>query len=137
MQDTSSRISASHEGVLVDSSVWVEYFRGAGFGKTVDFLIDENLVVTNDLILAELVPALRLRGQRRVIHLLYEIKRYPISVDWDEIIQMQIVCLRNGINRIGVPDLIIAHNAIQNKLHLLTCDKHFTPMSKHIPLSLY
>ena len=42
--------------VLVDTSVWIEYFRSGNNFEKLDFLIDENLVVTNDLILAELIP---------------------------------------------------------------------------------
>ena len=42
--------------VLVDTSVWVNYFRSGKDSGKLDFLIDENLIVINDLILAELVP---------------------------------------------------------------------------------
>jgi hypothetical protein len=45
--------------VSIDTSVWIAYFRGEGDLDDVDWLIDENLVVTNDLILAELDPDLR------------------------------------------------------------------------------
>jgi len=43
--------------ILVDTPVWIDYFRGTGSADLVDRLIEENLVATNDLILAELVPA--------------------------------------------------------------------------------
>lgn len=49
--------------VLVDTSVWIEYFRSGNNFEKLDFLIDENLVVTNDLILAELIPFLKIRNQ--------------------------------------------------------------------------
>lgn len=123
--------------VLIDSSIWISYFRGSGESDTVDFLIEENLVVTNDLILAELTPALHIRRQKRLIALLREVKRYPIQIDWDDITQMQITCLHNGVNGVGIPDLIIAQNAIQNDLHLLSLDKHFSVIGKHMPLSVY
>jgi len=58
-------------------------------------------------------------------------------VDWDEIVQTQITCLRNGINKVGVPDLIIAQHAIQNGLQLLSRDKHFERLSRYTPLALY
>jgi predicted nucleic acid-binding protein len=45
--------------------------------------------------------------------------------------------MKNGINAIGISDLIIAQNAIQNDLHLLSLDKHFNLMAKHVPLSVY
>jgi len=123
--------------VLIDSSVWIEYFRGARDTDAVDFLIDEGLVATNDLILAELVPALRVRRQRRLIGLLNALRTYPITVDWDDVIRMQVVCLRNGTSGVGIPDLIIAQNAMQHELDLFTYDRHFELLSRHVPLSLY
>lgn len=123
--------------VLVDSSIWISYFRGSGTSDTVDFLIEDNLVVTNDLILAELTPALHIRRQKRLIVLLREVRRYPIEIDWDDIAQMQITCMHNGVSGIGIPDLIIAQNAIQNDLHLFSLDKHFDLLGKYTPLSVY
>ena len=123
--------------VLVDSSIWIDYFRGTGSGSPLDSLIDENLVVVNDLILAELLPALHMRRQRKLINLLKEVARSPVHVDWDDIVQMQITCLRNGINKVGIPDLIIAQHAMQNGLELFSHDKHFAKLSRHVPLSLH
>lgn len=123
--------------VLVDTSVWIQYFRAARDQDDIDSLIDEDLVVTNDLILAELIPPLHLRNQRHLIGLLKEVGRYPISPDWEDIVRMQITCLKTGINSVGIPDLLIAQNAIQNQLYLFTYDKHFALMSEHMPLSLH
>jgi len=123
--------------VLVDSSVWISYFRGSGRVDSVDFLIEENLVVTNDLILAELTPALRMHRQNRLIALLHRIRRYPIQIDWAHITEMQVTCMHNGVNGVGIPDLIIAQNAMQNDLHLFSLDKHFDLMGKHMSLSVY
>ncbi len=122
--------------VLVDSSVWIAYFRGAD-DETLESLIDENLVTVNELILAELLPALYLRRQRRLITLLQQIVRPEIVVDWDDIVQMQLTCLRRGINRVGIPDLIIAQHAIQHQLDLYSYDKHFVHMADHLPLAIY
>jgi predicted nucleic acid-binding protein len=62
--------------VLVDTSVWVEYFRSGNNSEKLDFLIDENLIVTNDLILAELIPFLEVRKQRKLTNLLLNINKY-------------------------------------------------------------
>jgi predicted nucleic acid-binding protein len=123
--------------VLVDSSIWVEYFRGSAKDGKLDFLIEENLVVVNDLILAELIPALHLRHQRKLIGLMREIVCPPLDLDWNDIIQMQIACLKHGVNKVGIPDLIIAQHAIQNHLELYTRDKHFKLIAQQIPLALY
>ncbi len=42
--------------VLVDTSIWINYFKGGKDSTDLDALIDENLVATNDIILVELVP---------------------------------------------------------------------------------
>jgi predicted nucleic acid-binding protein len=123
--------------VLVDSSIWIEYFRGPADDGRLDFLIEENLVVVNDLILAELIPALHLRRQRKLIGLMREIVCPPLEVDWDDLIQMQIACLKNGVNKVGIPDLMIAQHAIQNHLELYTQDKHFKLIARHVPLALH
>jgi len=122
--------------VLVDSSVWVAYLRGTSDLPTLDWLIEEGLVVTNDLILAELLPPLLVRGERKLVCLLRDIECLPLTLDWDDIIQMQVTCLRHGINKVGVPDLIIAQHARQNDLLLFSTDKHFALMSKHVRLKL-
>lgn len=123
--------------VLVDSSVWITYFRGTRDFPELELLIDKNLITTNDLVLAELIPYLHLQRQKRLIALMAEIHRLPLTIDWADIIKMQTTCLKNGINAIGIPDLIIAQHVIQNHLHLFAIDRHFVLMSEHIPLSMY
>ncbi|MBT3193346.1 MAG: PIN domain-containing protein [Verrucomicrobia bacterium] len=123
--------------VLVDSSIWIEYFRGSANDGRLDFLIEENLIVVNDLILAELIPALHMRRQRKLIGLMREIVCPPLEVDWNDLVQMQIACLKHGINKVGIPDLMIAQHAIQNRLELYTRDKHFKLIAQHIALALH
>ena len=122
--------------VLVDTSVWIEYFKTGINSEKLDFLIDENLVVLNDLILAELVPSLRLRNQRKIIKLLYDIYKLELSVNWGQIIEFQSKCLKNGLNGIGIPDLIIAQNAKQNHCKIYSLDSHFKLMKDILRLKL-
>ena len=122
--------------VLVDSSVWIAYFRGSDAAGRMDWLISEGLVATNDLILAELLPSLLVRGENRLARLLRETVRFPLTPDWDDVIGLQTVCLRNGINKVGIPDLLIAQHARQHHLRLYTLDRHFTLLSQYTPLTL-
>jgi hypothetical protein len=117
--------------VLVDTSVWVEYFKSGNNSEKLDFLIDENLIVTNDLILAELIPFLKVRKQRKLTNLLLNINRLNLSISWGQIIEYQYKCLKNGLNGVGIPDLIIAQNAKQNNCEIYSLDNHFSLM-KHI-----
>ena len=118
--------------ILVDSSVWIDYFRdGTNSGK-LDRYIDQNLICINDLILSELVPFLKIKKQFRVIQLLYNITRIQLNINWQNIIGFQTICIKNGINKVGISDLIILDNVIQNDLIFFTLDKHFSLINKHI-----
>ena len=122
--------------VLVDTSVWVEYFRSGNNSEKLDFLIDENLIVTNDLILAELIPFLKVRKQRKLTNLLLNINKLNLSISWGQIIEYQYKCLKNGLNGVGVPDLIIAQNAKQNNCEIYSIDNHFSLMKDILTLKM-
>jgi predicted nucleic acid-binding protein len=122
--------------VLVDTSVWVEYFRSGNNSEELDFLIDENLIVTNDLILAELIPFLKVRKQRKLTNLLLNINKLNLSISWSQIIEYQYKCLKNGLNGVGIPDLIIAQNAKQNNCEIYSLDNHFSLMKDILTLKI-
>jgi predicted nucleic acid-binding protein len=122
--------------VLVDTSIWVEYFRSGDNSDKLDFLIDENLVVTNDLILAELIPFLKVRNHRNLINILLNINKFDLSINWNQIIEYQYKCLKNGLNGIGIPDLIIAQNAKQNHCEIYSFDNHFRLMKDILNLQV-
>jgi len=122
--------------VLVDTSIWIDYLRSGNNSEKVDFLIDENLLVINDLILAELVPYLKLRSRTDIINVLYTIKKLDMFIDWDQIIEFQFKCLKNGLNGIGIPDLILAQNAKQNQCAIYSLDSHFNLMKDILKLQL-
>lgn len=122
--------------VLVDTSIWVEYLKAGNFSEKLDFFIDENLIVTNDLILAELVPFLKVRNQKKLISLLRNIRRLDLLIDWNQIIDYQYKCLKNGMNGVGIPDLIIAQNAIQNDCEIFSQDNHFFLMGDILNLNM-
>ncbi len=123
--------------VLVDTSIWIDYFKGGGNSKDLDFLIDENMIVTNEIILAELIPYLKIKRQSKVIKLLHEVKLIQLTVRWDEIIEFQVKCLKGGANGLGLPDLIIAQNAKQNSCKLYSLDKHFRSLNQVLKVKLY
>ena len=122
--------------VLVDTSIWIDYFRTGNNSEKLDFLIDENLIVINDLILAELVPYLRVHNQRKIVKLLYTINKLQLYINWDQIIEFQFKCLKNGLNGIGIPDLIVAQNAKQNHCEIFSLDNRFKLMKDILRLRL-
>jgi hypothetical protein len=123
--------------VLVDSSVWIDYFRAGRHAADLEALLDDNRIVANDLILAELIPPLQLQRQTRLINLLRELEREPLQPDWDEIVRLQTTCLRHGINGFGIPDLLIAQHAMRNDLQLMARDRPFRRLARYTPLQLH
>ena len=124
-------------GVLVDTSIWIDYFRGSAVADPLSDLIDDNQLVTNDIVLAELLPSIEIRKERRLRDLLLTVRKAQLTINWREIVAMQTKNLRNGHNHIGIPDLLIAQNALLNDLVLFENDKHFRPMQKIFGLALF
>jgi predicted nucleic acid-binding protein len=122
--------------VIVDTSVWIEYFRSGNNFEILDFLIDENLVVKNDLILAELIPFLKIRNQKKVINLLNNINKIEMHIEWGQLIDLQYKCLKNGLNGVGISDLIIAQNAKQNHCEIYSLDNHFKLINDIVKIKL-
>ncbi len=123
--------------VLIDTSVWIDYFRKGDFADVLEPLLSDNDILTNDLILAELVPFLEVQKQKTLISLLKQIEILPLDISWNEIIDFQVRCIKRGFNGLGIPDLIIAQNAIQNSVPILSKDKHFTMLKETVGLELY
>ncbi len=123
--------------VLVDTSVWIDYFRNGDNSARLDGLIDENLLVTNDVILTELIPYLKVKKQTTVIKLLDELNKLPLKINWEEIISFQTKYLKNGANGIGIPDLIIAQNAKQYDCNVYSLDKHFSILNQVLKVKLF
>lgn len=126
---------------MVDTSVWVSYFRGdretTKIADGVDYLIAGDEAVVNEAILAELVPFMRVRGEKSAEEALLAIKSPPMKINWNGIMEMQEKCLRTGIIKVGIPDLMIAQHAIQLEIPLFSQDRHFTLISKIFGLKLW
>ncbi|WP_040479320.1 PIN domain-containing protein [Mariniradius saccharolyticus] len=121
--------------VLVDSSVWIEYFK-LGNIPMLDFLLTEDLVCTNDLILTELVPSLTHQKRNDIIVSLRSLERIPLRINWQGIQHVQYLNILNGVNKVGIPDLIILQQTIDEKISLFTFDKHFSLMKGHLEFEL-
>ena len=118
---------------LIDSSSWIEFFRGNPEYAFIIDLINSNTICTNDIILAELLPSIYFRKEYKLANLLKSIRKYSLKINWGEICQIQILNLKNGNNHIGISDIVIYQNCIQNNLKLISHDKHFKAMEKYFP----
>jgi len=121
--------------VLVDSSVWVSFFRGTKGDEAVagalEYLLSGDEATVNEVIKTEVVPMMVARGEDAV---LFDAVRCPeLSIDWPAVRDLQVKCLKRGLNKIGIGDLIIALDAVSHNVPLFTLDKHFRLMTKVIP----
>lgn len=116
--------------ILVDTSIWIHYFNNSdNKAKNIKTLLDDNLVCTNDIILTELIPFLKHEKQNDIIELLLSLRCYKIEIDWNKIQFYQYLNIKNGINAVGIPDLIILQNTLDNDLIIYSNDKHFQVMN--------
>jgi predicted nucleic acid-binding protein len=122
---------------LIDSSAWIEYFRGNKKYSFLNELIQSNVICTNEIILSELLPSIIYKNEENLANLLNAVRKNTMYIDWLEIRNMQILNLKHGLNSIGIPDIIIAQNCIQNDSIIITNDKHFIAMTKYIPLKIF
>lgn len=123
--------------ILVDTSVWIDYFREGKGSEMLDELIKADLVCTNEIILTELIPALLHRNQKQVVEYLKALPCVSYTVFWEGIRMLQKLNLQNGVNKVGLPDLMIVQHCIESNLELWSLDKHFRLMSKNVSLKLF
>ena len=114
--------------VLIDTSVWIDYFNDKPVTSILDELIDKDRIIINQLILSELLPFLIFKKETELENILKAIDQMPLEIRWDKIIQYQVKNIKNGLNKIGIPDLIFLDNCIQHDIELFSVDKHFTLM---------
>ena len=122
--------------VLTDSSVWIDYLK-KGQPAILDRLIDEDLVCINEIIFTELAPVLRKQNEMSALEGLEALERIPLKVDWVIIRKYQSMNLENGINHVGIPDLMILQQVIDEKITLFSFDKHFKLMRSHLKFELF
>ena len=95
------------------------------------------MLCTNDVILAELIPSINHRCEYEPGTSFFPFPGSGLRIGWKEIISMQTENLRNGINKVGLADLIIAQNAMRHGVPLFSCDKHFLLMASLFPMHLF
>ncbi|MEM9896197.1 MAG: PIN domain-containing protein [Bacteroidota bacterium] len=121
--------------VLVDSSVWIDFFR-YGKNEQLNILLSEDIVVTNQIILSELLPSLQTKRKHEIIESLENLQIIYLQIDWELIRKYQVLNLKNGINKVGLPDLIILQQVIESNLTLYSLDKHFKLMRGYLSFNL-
>lgn len=116
--------------VLTDSSVWIDFFRRTNSANRLPPLLAEDLAAVNDVVMAEIVPALRVKRDKKTIALLKIVISYPIHIDWNEIIDLQTRFVKEFKYFVSITDLIIFQNARQNDLVMYSLDRDMIGLCK-------
>jgi len=125
--------------ILVDSSVWIDYFNGIDSNETNK--LDETLgleeVAIGDLILTEVLQGFRNSKDYKTA------KEILTSLNIYEMLGVELALksatnfrklIKKGITIRKTADVIIATYSIENKMPLLFSDKDFLPFVKHLRL---
>jgi len=82
---------------------------------------------------------LEIAVQRGVQHvrLFGSMVRNEARPDSDVDLLVELQCLASGANVMGIPDLIIAQNALQNECAIYSLDKHFHQLQRIIQIDLF
>ena len=123
--------------ILVDSSVWISYFRDEETWPELDDLIRDNQVAVNELILAELLPVLLHRQHLEVVEALRSLILVPLQPRWEAVIGYQVRNLKAGLNGVGIPDLLILDQVLSEGMILMSGDRHFMKMKEFWDFPLY
>ncbi len=125
--------------ILVDSSVWIDYFNGQTTVATdrLDDLLSGELLLTGDIILAEVLQGFGRQSHFRRARLLFDKLEYRDMLGHDVAIAAATNYRRlraRGVTVRKTIDVMIATFCIRNGHRLLHSDRDFTPMERHLKL---
>jgi predicted nucleic acid-binding protein len=125
--------------ILVDSSVWIDYFNGKSTWQTdvLDHYLSDRPIIMGDLILTEVLQGLRsdrdYEKAKSILSALHfrQLGGYDVAVQGAQIYRR---LRKAGITVRKTIDVIIATFCIMENLLLLHDDRDFDPISIHFPL---
>ena len=127
--------------IVVDSSVWIDYFNGAATRETevLDTLLGEEPIVTGDLILAEVLQGFRSDRDYRMAKSAMDSLIFAPMVG-REIALASVGNYRRlrakGITVRKTIDMLIAIFCLENGHELLHSDRDFDPIEEHLGLTV-
>jgi predicted nucleic acid-binding protein len=125
--------------VLVDTSVWIDYFNGTETQQVflLDDLLKEDRIIIGDLILTELLQGFRYKRELLAISELVNLLEYRDLVGRkiaEKSAENYRFLRRKGATVRKTIDVIIGTFCIENGINLLHADRDFDPMEKHLGL---
>ena len=127
--------------ILVDSSVWIDYFRSADTPQVVllDSLFGRSPLAVGDLIAAEVLQGVRDEREFKLVRKTLEAFDHIDLVGYDLAVKASenYRTLRAmGITIRKTIDTLIATRCIEDGLTLLHADKDFLPFAEHLGLKV-
>lgn len=125
--------------ILVDTSVWIEFFKKKEpWYSTVSALMDDKRVCCAGIILAELIQGAKSEKELEVLRDFRHVFKFlDESVDlWQAAGELSYSLLRKG-KSIGLADCYPAVAAKSNQIEVLTLDKHFEAIKGVAGIALY
>lgn len=125
--------------VLVDSSVWIDYFNGVATPETdlLDRLLGREPVAVGDLVLAEVLQGFRddadyraarsLLASLPVFDLLGASRAFKVAENYRALRKL-------GVTMRKTADAVIATFCIEQRMPLLSSDRDFEPFVEHLGL---
>lgn len=117
--------------ILVDTSAWVDFFRGNQAGRRVDELLESDEAALCGPVITELRRGLRTAAERRKVLPLLDACHVLAEPDdlWAEAGDLGFFLARKGVTAKTL-DLLIATYALAHGAALLTSDDDFRAMKK-------
>ena len=115
------------DGVIVDTSVLISFFRGQGeSADEVEKLLTENRIMITGIIAAELLQGMKgVKEEERLSEFLSALNPIEITTGlWIKAGKLSLSLRRRGLN-LPLTDIAIAALAIEHNLSVFTFDKHF------------
>lgn len=127
------------ELVLVDTSVWIDFFRGREpVYSALDKLARGGSVAIVRMVLAELLQGVKSKREISVIKELADVAAVlDEAADSWERAGLLANAVRQAGNTVGLGDCYIAVMAVSHGASLYALDKHFETLARHIDLRLY
>ena len=125
--------------IVVDSSVWIDYFGGktTPAAETLDSLLGETPVAAGDLMLVEVLQGFRADSDfaqaRDLLMSLTIVNMLNTSIALRSAANFRTL-RKKGVTVRKTIDTIIATYCIENSLALLYSDKDFQPFREHLKL---
>jgi predicted nucleic acid-binding protein len=127
--------------IIVDSSVWIDYFNGRKTSQTdwLDSALGSTPVIMGDLILTEVLQGFQNNREFKVA------KELLLGMPFAQMVGLDIALKgaenyralrRRGVTPRKTVDVIIGTFCIQHRLPLLHDDRDFDPMVKYLGLTV-